>query len=290
MKIGIGSAQFGLNYGLTNSFGKVTKNEIGSILRKAASENISLIDTAASYGDSEEILGKFDLKSFELITKYAPQNLTELKTSNFIKNIESSSAKMGKGIKGFLIHNPSFLIKSPEMIDRLEITFQELRNEISNLKLGISIQNPDQLLFFLDRLDLDIIQGPLNILDQRLYRSGLIEKLNELNIEFHARSIFLQGLLLQDFNQYKKYFLRWSSHLKRIQEIKIENSLNMLEQCLKFVLSVQGVSKIIVGVASLKQFIDILQAYKSSEIINQDLANLFIDEEDLIDPTKWKII
>ena len=59
MTIILGSAQFGLNYGITNKKGKVSEQELVKILELAAESGITTIDTAPAYGSSEETLGKY---------------------------------------------------------------------------------------------------------------------------------------------------------------------------------------------------------------------------------------
>ena len=68
-RIAIGSAQFGLNYGIANSSGKVDSKEVGAILHLAHCLSIQTIDTAIAYGDSEIVLGQFDLSGFGMISK-----------------------------------------------------------------------------------------------------------------------------------------------------------------------------------------------------------------------------
>ena len=57
-KISIGTAQFGLDYGITNNKGRILFPEVLKILKIAQDNNISKIDTARSYGVAEETLGK----------------------------------------------------------------------------------------------------------------------------------------------------------------------------------------------------------------------------------------
>ena len=47
----------------------------------------------------------------------------------------------------------------------------------------------------------DIIQCPINIFDNRLTKNNFLKRFSDKGIEIHARSIFLQGLLLQDGNK-----------------------------------------------------------------------------------------
>ena len=57
MKLCLGTAQFGMNYGITNQMGKPKDNEIDLILKSALNNNIFYFDTANAYGNSEIILG-----------------------------------------------------------------------------------------------------------------------------------------------------------------------------------------------------------------------------------------
>ena len=57
-KMVLGTAQFGMDYGITNLSGKPTKKEVFNILSLAWKRGIRRFDTAPSYG-SENLLGEF---------------------------------------------------------------------------------------------------------------------------------------------------------------------------------------------------------------------------------------
>ena len=69
MKIIIGAAQFGGNYGVANKTGKVSNEDISNILKYAFRHNIKTIDTAVNYGDCERRLGQHDISTFSIISK-----------------------------------------------------------------------------------------------------------------------------------------------------------------------------------------------------------------------------
>ena len=56
-RLGLGTVQFGLDYGITNTAGQCPRDEVAGILALAADRGIRLLDTAATYGTSEEVLG-----------------------------------------------------------------------------------------------------------------------------------------------------------------------------------------------------------------------------------------
>ena len=58
MRLALGTAQFGIEYGITNRRGKLREDEISKILSIADSRGVGGLDTAPAYGDSEALLGK----------------------------------------------------------------------------------------------------------------------------------------------------------------------------------------------------------------------------------------
>src|SRR5262245_7437661 len=72
--LALGTVQFGLDYGVTNRAGRVAASEIDAILALAADSGIDTLDTAALYGDAEEVLGAGLARvgsSFRIISKTA---------------------------------------------------------------------------------------------------------------------------------------------------------------------------------------------------------------------------
>ena len=69
MKLAIGSANFGIKYGL---FGKkkITKYQILKIEKLILNSGIKYLDTAHNYTKSEETIGNSKLKSLKIITKF----------------------------------------------------------------------------------------------------------------------------------------------------------------------------------------------------------------------------
>ena len=57
-KLGIGTVQFGLKYGVGNLAGQTPETETRRILARAHEIGCKVIDTAAVYGESELVLGR----------------------------------------------------------------------------------------------------------------------------------------------------------------------------------------------------------------------------------------
>src|SRR5262245_15412125 len=57
-KIVLGTAQFGMAYGIANAKGQVPEGEVSKILKLAYAKGIKRLDTASAYGQSEEVIGR----------------------------------------------------------------------------------------------------------------------------------------------------------------------------------------------------------------------------------------
>jgi len=69
LKLALGTAQFGLSYGVANQNGQVDLEAGHKIVRMAAARGIDTIDTAIAYGESEQRLGDIGVGDFKIITK-----------------------------------------------------------------------------------------------------------------------------------------------------------------------------------------------------------------------------
>lgn len=57
MKIALGTAQFGMDYGVSNLTGQTSMNIVKQILKTAQEYGIDCLDTAHAYGNAESVLG-----------------------------------------------------------------------------------------------------------------------------------------------------------------------------------------------------------------------------------------
>jgi aryl-alcohol dehydrogenase-like predicted oxidoreductase len=288
-KISIGTAQFGLNYGINNSAGRLAIEEAEKIISKAQKNGVTSLDTAAAYGDAEIILGKINTVQFDITTKLSnmPLNITNIEYW-VLTELEQSLKKLNRdSISGILLHNPESLLKPAgnKIIEALQIAKdQKLINGF-----GVSIYNPDELDKILDLFELDIVQAPFNIIDRRLETSGWMEKLYDQNIKIQVRSIFLQGLLLIERKNVDARFKKWEPLFQQWEAWLGQNDLTAYEACIYFISKFNKIDRIIVGVDSLKQFNQLI------DIGTQDcpeftIPNISSADLDLINPTRWSTL
>ena len=284
MKLALGTVQFGMNYGLANSSGQVSLDNAEEILFKARSAGIDTLDTAIAYGDSEQVLGELDLNGFQVVTKLPEVPVVD-EVHNWINEQFSGSLSRLKSsrVHALMLHRPTQLMSriGQDIWDTL-IAF---KSDGMIEKIGVSIYSPDEINQIVDRFPIDLVQVPVNIFDRSFENSGWAEKTQQQNIEIHARSIFLQGLLLMPAAQRPKKFERWQELFHKWDQWLVAESMSPLQACLRYVESLNFVDKMIVGVDSLKQLEQILEAADGVSI--EGPAFHATQEKLLINPSRW---
>ena len=163
----LGTAQFGLSYGLTNSSGQVTTQQVKCILDLASKYGFKWIDTAQAYGNAVAVLGQSlrKLHKFSLISKIKPSELVSSFNKNDIDSWEHEFfsqcvPQCEKSIDALLLHNPSVLHKKGSEL--LLSWLYSLKERGYVRRLGLSIYSSTDLIGIPSDL-LDIVQLPLSL-------------------------------------------------------------------------------------------------------------------------------
>lgn len=288
MKLSLGTVQFGMDYGIANDCGRTSRLEVKKILDCARFAGIKLLDTAISYGESEAVLGGCDISRFEIITKLPSLPIGIVDPKRWVvAQIQGSLSRLNvKRIYGVLIHNPSDLMseKGKALMDGLEI----LRSMGVISKMGASIYNPKALDGFIGRYPIDIIQAPLNIMDRRLMESGWLSRLKGMGIEVHARSLFLQGLLLIRPDLLPHKFKPWTPLWRSWYEWLDSHNLSPEQGCLGFIKSLPEIDKLIIGVDNHQQLKHLIEAYSMPE--RSAYPSYGCNDDLLLNPSNWNTL
>ena len=291
MKIGLGAVQFGVDYGVSNTHGKTTKHEVSQILQFAYENGISLIDTATSYGSSESILGEVVTNDdWRFVTK-TPHFSDNCLNSTHVNQLKESFNQSlfnlrKKNIYGLLLHSCDDLLKPGG-----ELIFREMERlrEIGMVKkIGVSAYSSKQISAILGKFNIDLIQLPINIFDQHLFVDGWLEKLKNKNVEIHARSAFLQGLLLMPRTSIPTYFLPIKEKIELFSKSAQELSLSKLELALGYVMGINEIDKIVVGVNTIEQLREIIEATQV-KVNPMEFTDVSINNPIYTNPSLWKI-
>ena len=285
-KLVFGTANFSNTYGI-NSSNITRKNYSKKIFNLLNKKKIYFIDTAYSYKNAEKTLGKFNLKKFKIISKLP--NIQKNHTIDEIENIVTKYVQLSleklkiKKFYALLVHNTREL--NGKKGAKIFNTLKKLKERHMVDKIGYSIYSPSELDKYFQKFKPDIVQGPLNLLDQRILEGGWLKKLKINGIEFHARSIFLQGLLLKNLRKMPKKFRKYQTIFRKYCTWLQKNNLSSFDACLNFIYSIKFANKVIIGVDNDKQLKKIINFLPDKKKYN--FSELKIKKKNLIDPSKW---
>ena len=226
---------------------------------------IQYFDTAQAYGVSEIVLGSnwpFNANP-KVISKIKPCSSPNDWDQNFYETL--SHLKLDY-LDALLVHRASDLYSTDgtRLLDWLE----RLREQGRVGRIGVSIYDSSELT----NLDLDriqLVQLPLSIYDQRFLVDGTLEMLRERGISVHARSVFLQGLILRGSDEWPKFLsdeflLHHSTFMQSLASLQ----LSPLELALGFVRSCHDVEAVLVGVLSSDELLEVISAWSSNVYVD----------------------
>jgi len=296
-KITLGTVQLGFDYGISNTKGKPTDEQSYKILQTALDNGITCFDTAPVYGSSENIIGNFfknneypNLTILTKVSKIEPKNnhpsFDEVKDIVKKSLITSKDRLNVKKISICLLHDPLDMHSFDGLVVK---SLKYLKDKGIIDGIGVSIYTPNQAKEFLENIELDAIQIPLNLFDTRLINDGTLTKLKNSEKIIFARSIFLQGLFFLDLDNmpFNMHFAK--KPLEKLHMISSKYGIEIKQLAFSFVRDMPEVDSMIIGVDTEEQLrnnIKLLDAPTLSEEIKQELNNSFFNmSEELLNPT-----
>lgn len=291
VKLGLGTAQWGMAYGIANRTGQATKVEVGNLILIAKRRGITLLDTAHAYGEAEKVLGEQGVVSmgFRVVTKTRPlesNNIAEESAASvsaaFLESLERLNCTQ---VYGLLVHHADNLLVPGG--DRLWAILQDFKAQSRIKKIGVSVYHPEQLGKILDCYSIDLVQLPFNLYDQRFMQTGMLGRLKEAGVEIHARSAFLQGLLLFPPAQLPGHFSAIRNHHARLHRRISEAGLTPLEACLRFCIDRADIDQVIVGCETAEQLDEILGVAERDGAYLPAPESFSIRDKTIIDPSMW---
>jgi aryl-alcohol dehydrogenase-like predicted oxidoreductase len=295
-KLCLGTAQFGLPYGITNTAGQVAEPEVSALLAEAAAAGLSWLDTAQAYGDAEAVLGRTlpHGHGFRLISKLPHQSKSAFIPEDWSvweKDFARSLGRLGVASLDALLLHSSVDLRKPGS-EHLRGWLLSLRERGLVSRLGVSIYGPADLEGVAPDL-LDLVQLPLSLYDQRLLADGTITRLRSQGCAVLARSLYLQGLLLVNATKWPAWVDPVSrEHHARLECLAADRGCCLLECALGFAHAQQDVEAVVLGLCSRRELQQLLHVWgKNSFWSNSEWREWSLQDSTILDPRKWpKII
>lgn len=286
-KIILGSAQFGMNYGI-NNYGALSKTKVFNILDFAIENDISTIDTAEVYGDSLEKIGEYIKKrpnsNLKIISKL--NSKLDLKNLNFKKHIQDQLNFIGiSSLYGYMFHDYESFVNNKNLFNEMI----DLKEHGKIKKIGISLYGTNDIIDIVEKYKFDFIQLPFNLLDNEKKKIEILKTAKNKKIEVHVRTIFLQGLFFRPFDKYMEKIEPLKKYIRKLKVISLDSEIDIESLALKYPLQKDYIDKVIFGVHDLKQFSKNIKIINSDTYIPDDkIEEIIVKEKDLLKPYNWK--
>jgi aryl-alcohol dehydrogenase-like predicted oxidoreductase len=256
----LGTATFGTGYGIAN-IGKYTEvKSVQEIVNSSQQTGINDFDTAPSYGPAEEYLGSFldHTKQPKISTKISRESATSAKL--MLSSVRSSLLRTKvKKFDNLYLHDPEAL-NGPGASETIAGLKEVIELGLAN-RVGVSAYSLEDLLRAKEAFDgLTVFQVPENICDRRMIGSNEMMELKNQDNHFIVRSIFLQGLLLMPSTEIPIRLSESAKLIEQISSLSRELDTMPIDLCLAYGRTIPWVSGIVVGVADVSQFRQIVES------------------------------
>ncbi|MGE5538268.1 MAG: aldo/keto reductase [Gemmatimonas sp.] len=284
----LGTAQFGLPYGISNPGGRVPAPEVAAILSLASAAGITGLDTAAAYGESETVIGAIaESQRFAITTKTVPIRADRI-TSDDVRRVEAGVARSlallrRSTLDALLVHDAGDLLAAGG--ERLWEALQRLRSEGKVRRIGVSVYDGAQIGAVTARYPVEVAQLPINAFDQRLLLDGSLARLRARGVSVQARSAFLQGLMLMTASDVAARLPRATEVVERWHAACEVAGTTPVAAALGFVLAQPEIDHVVLGVHSRDHLAECLAAIETPAELSWDAVAC--NDPDVVDPRRW---
>ena len=289
-KLILGTVQFGLRYGINNTIGKLTEDQVFELLETAYDLGVRTLDTAEAYGNAHSVISNFHKQSkkrFNIISKYSSSNFDY--PIDLVERIQVHCSNFNVNyLEGYMFHSYNDfkmnINNNPNVLDNI-------KNSGLVKKIGVSAYSNNEIEDLLNFKNINLIQLPFNLFDNEYQRKEILEKAKKKNIEIHTRSVFLQGLFFKDINTLTNCLLPLKNNLSELSLILKNNNISIESLALNYPLNKTYIDKVLIGVDSLEQLKNNIKVTENDfdKSIYEKIDCIQIKNTKLLNPSNWKI-
>ena len=175
-EIALGTAQWGMAYGIANRTGQATASDVVTMLGMARGAGVDTLDTARAYGSAEAVIGRAldGDAAFRVVTKLSPticDQADRVREATEASLRASCDALHRSELDIVLLHRPAHRTEDGGAAwDAL----RHARDAGSVGAIGVSATSPETALEALDDSEVAVMQVAASLLDRRLQVAGLV--------------------------------------------------------------------------------------------------------------------
>ncbi len=288
----LGTVQFGLNYGIANEAGKPSYETARDIVACAVEGGIDGLDTAAAYGDSEDVLGKIiaelGLAEKVVTVTKVPAIKEELSANAADEYVEKSVASSLKRLGLDVL--PVCLFHSENDFKYFD-SLLKMKDKGLVKNVGVSTVSPEATEKIVDCADVEAVQIPTNLFDRRFSNARIFDIAKSKGTAVFVRSVYFQGLAVMPTEKIKPFLHEIVPVREAVDAIANEAGLQKTELAMRYAFGIDGITRVLVGVDSLEQMRENIRLMHAGPLpadlmqrINQAVPEL---SKNILNPVNW---
>jgi len=301
----LGTAQLGMAYGIVNRSGKPAREDAIALVRRAIAHGVNALDTARSYGEAEQALGEALAGAWAsraaVVTKLdalpglAPDADAAAVRAAVDESVNASCRALGVSRLEVLLlhrwqHHDAWAGAAWEHL-------LELRERGRIGALGASVYEPREALAALADKAVRHLQIPMNVLDRRWKAAGVDRAIAErADVVVHARSIFLQGILVHPAERWPEIsnYDAFSAARKLTALARRFGRESVADLCVAYVRSQSWITSLVLGCETMAQLDENLRLFLLPRLSHEQCGELEQTLRDspeaLLNPARWNSI
>jgi 1-deoxyxylulose-5-phosphate synthase len=295
--LALGTVELGMDYGFRNSthYKRPDADQAIRIVDRSLDLGINFIDTARGYGESEIILGRALRGKRDRVVIASKVAIDEncLNDSERLRlaieeSIENSLRALQVDTIDLLqIHNAHRKILTNDVVLG---TLSKAQAKGTFRFLGASCVGEESALAALEFSQVRAMMIPLNMLDRQMI-PRVFPMAESQGVGLLARSAFLRGVLTDQLADVPDALLPVKLAAARIVADFAGETQNLSELALRYCLSFDAVSTVVIGVRSLEE-LDANVSAAEKGVLSADtirrLSVIEVDDSDLVTPGTWQ--
>lgn len=297
----LGSAQWGMPYGIANRVGPPDDASLEAMLMRARDAGVRSIDTARAYGESEVRVGAMlqtvpTPEGWRVVTKLAPDahqaglGIGETLERVAISLSESRVALRQDTLPVVLLHR---FAHRHACGGKLWRTLLAERDNGRIGCLGVSASTPEEAWAALEDPDIEALQVATSLLDLRLVRQGFFESARERGRTIYVRSLFLQGVAHLEPSTLPSFLAPLADPMRLIARTAREMGITTRALYLGFAREFLSGTQAVVGCETESQLGELIADWCEVEIDLARLAPLVealpTQPDEFVDPARWPL-